>query len=51
MYEFVLEHEVPEFFDKRLNQSNVKQFLEDNPELVPQGLNVNSEYIIAVRKK
>ena len=33
MYEFVLEHEVPEFFDKRLNQSNVKQFLEDNPDL------------------
>jgi hypothetical protein len=51
MYEFVLEHEVPEFFETRLNQSNVKQFLEDNPELVPQGLNVNSEYIIAVRKK
>ena len=51
MYKFVLENEVPEFFDKRLNQSNVRQFLEENPDLVPRGLNVDSEYAIAVRKK
>tara|TARA_R110002020_G_scaffold22270_2_gene75144 strand:+ start:323 stop:730 length:408 start_codon:yes stop_codon:yes gene_type:complete len=51
MYEFVLNNEVPEFFDKRLNQANVRQFLEDNPDLVPKGLNVDSEYAIAVRKK
>ena len=51
MYEFVLENEVPEFFDKRLNQGNVRQFLEDNPDLVPRGLNVDSEYAVAVRKK
>jgi|TARA_X000001388_G_scaffold72804_3_gene63854 Zn/Cd-binding protein ZinT len=51
MYEFILDNEVPEFFDKRLNQANVRQFLEDNPDLVPKGLNVDSEYAIAVRKK
>ena len=51
MYKFVLENEVPEFFDKRLNQGNVRQFLEENPNLVPRGLNVDSEYAIAVRKK
>tara|TARA_R100000935_G_scaffold13762_1_gene27777 strand:- start:4945 stop:5349 length:405 start_codon:yes stop_codon:yes gene_type:complete len=51
MYKFVLENEVPEFFDKRLNQANVRQYLEDNPDLVPKGLNVDSEYAIAVRKK
>jgi predicted metal-dependent phosphotriesterase family hydrolase len=51
MYKFVLEHQVPEFFDKRLNQTNVKQFLEENPELAPTGLQVDSEYIISVRKK
>ena len=38
MYEFVLENEVPEFFDKRLNQGNVRQFLEENPDLVPNTL-------------
>ena len=51
MYKFVLDNEVPEFFDKRLNQSNVKQFLEENPDLVPAGLNVDSEYTLTVRKK
>jgi len=51
MYKFVLEHEVPEFFDKRLNQTNVKQFLEENPELLPAGLNVDSEFTISVRRK
>jgi len=51
MYKFVMENEVPEFLDKRLNQGNVRQFLEDNPDLVPRGLNVDSEYAVAVRKK
>ena len=51
MYDFVKEHDIPEFFEKRLNQGNVKQFLEENPECVPPGLNVDSEYMISVRKK
>lgn len=51
MYRFILTNEVPEFFEKRLNQSTVKQFLDENPDLVPPGLNVDSEYTIAVRKK
>ena len=51
MYKFVLDNEVPEFFDKRLNQSNVRQFLEENPDLVPMGLNADSEYTLSVRKK
>ena len=51
MHKFILEHEVPEFLDKRLNQTNVKQFLEENPDLLPPGLNVDSEYAISVRKK
>lgn len=51
MHKFILEHEVPELLDKRLNQSNMRQFLEENPDVVPKGLNVDSEYIISVRKK
>ena len=51
MYRFVHENGVPEFLEKRLKQGNVKQFLEENPECVPQGLNVDSEYAISVRKK
>lgn len=51
MYQFVLEHKVPEFFQKSLNQANVRQFLEENPDLRPMGLNVDSEYVISVRKR
>ena len=50
MHKFVLEHGVPELLDKRLNQTNMKQFLEENPEVLPQGLNKDMEYAIAVRK-
>ena len=51
MHEFVLEHGAPELLDKRLNQTNMKQFLEENPDLVPKGLNVDSEYVVSVRRK
>jgi hypothetical protein len=51
MHRFILEHEVPQFLDKRLNQGNVREFLEDNPDLLPPGLNADVEYTISVRKK
>ena len=51
MHKFIMENELPEFFEKRLNQTHVRQFIEENPDLVPAGLNVDSEYAISVRKK
>jgi len=51
MYSFIKEHDVPEFLDRRLNQTNVKQFLEENPDVMPKGMNVDTEYVISVRKK
>lgn len=50
MHKFIMEHGLPEFFEKRLNQSVVKEFLEQNPDLLPPGLNVDAEYNISVRK-
>ena len=50
MYKFIEEHHVPEFFEKRLNQTSVRLFLEENPDVVPKGLNVNSEYSVSVTK-
>jgi hypothetical protein len=50
MHRFVVEHNVPEFLEKRLNQTVVKTFLEENPETVPPGINADSEYTITVRK-
>lgn len=50
MHRFVVEHNVPEFLEKRLNQTVVKSFLEENPETVPPGINADSEYTVTVRK-
>jgi hypothetical protein len=50
MGQFVLEHQVPELFEKRLHQGNVQQFLTEHPDLLPPGLNVDSEYTITVRR-
>ena len=51
MHSFIMDHNLPDFFEKRLNQTNVRQFIEENPDLIPAGLNVDSEYVISVRKK
>ena len=51
MHAFIMEHNVPELLEKRLNQTNLKQFLEENPESRPDCLNVDSEYSMSVRKK
>lgn len=48
--DYVVKHDIPEVYAKSLNQSNVKQYLDDNPEEVLPGLNVDSEYTITVRK-
>jgi len=51
MHEFILEHAEPSLLDKRINQKHMREFLEENPELLPKGLNSNSTYTISVRKK
>ena len=51
MHKFIVDNNLPHFLDKRLNQTNVRQFLEENPEQVPMGLNSDSEYVTSVRKK
>jgi hypothetical protein len=49
-YAFMFEHNVPELLERRIHQTNIKQFLEENPDLLPAGLNVDSAYSITVRR-
>jgi hypothetical protein len=49
-YEFMLDHKVPELLEKRIHQTNTKAFLEENPDLLPPGLNVDNAYSIIVRR-
>lgn len=51
VYKFVLENDMPELFEKRLNQSVLKELIEEDPDFALPGLNSDSEYVITVRKK
>jgi hypothetical protein len=51
MGKFIVEHQAPELLEKRINQGNMKQFLEEHPDLLPPGLNVDSQYSVTVRRK
>ena len=51
MHKFVKEHDLLEFMEKRLNQTAVREYLEENPDQIPEGLNIDSEYQLSVRKK
>jgi len=50
MGKFILEHGVPELLEKRIQQTNMKAFLEDNPDVLPPGLNANMEYSVTIKR-
>jgi len=45
---FVLEHQVMDLLEKRIAQTNMAQFLEENPGVVPPGLNSVTGFDIRV---
>ena len=47
---FMVENDAIDLLEKRIAQLNMAQFLEENPGVVPPGLNSSSEYDISVRK-
>ena len=51
MKEFIKEHDAFELLEQRVHQTNMKSFLEENPDKLPPGLNVDSKYSITVRRK
>jgi len=48
--EFIKENDALELLEKRISQSNMATFLEENPGKVPAGLNSFTEYAVSVRK-
>ena len=48
--QFVTEHDALDLFERRIHQSNMAKFLEENPSLVPPCLNSDKEYDVSVRK-
>jgi hypothetical protein len=50
MYEFVKANDALGLFEKRISQTNMKQFLEENPDKFPKGMLLDSAYKITVRR-
>jgi sugar phosphate isomerase/epimerase len=50
-HNFVKEHNALDLFERRISQLNMQQFLEENPDLLPAGLNVDSKYTVSIRRK
>ena len=50
MYRFIKENDAPFLLEQRIHNGNMKQFLEENPDQHPAGLQVDSKYAITVRK-
>ena len=51
MYKFIMENNVPQVLERRISTTNMKQFLDENPEMMPIGLNINRRYTVTVRRK
>lgn len=50
MNDFIVEHHAVHLLEKRIHNANMKQFLEENPDALPIGLQVDNKYVIQVRK-
>jgi predicted phage-related endonuclease len=50
MHKFILEHGVPDLLEKRIQQTNMRAFLEEHPDMLPPGLNANSEYSVTIKR-
>ena len=51
MYNFIMEHDIPQVLERRISTTNMKQFLDENPALMPVGMNINNKYTVTVRRK
>jgi hypothetical protein len=50
MHEFIMQHQMPDLLEKRISQTTMKQLLEENPELMPKGMNIDNRYSVTIRR-
>lgn len=51
MYKFVKEHDAIHLLEKRVAQKSMEDFIEANGGILPDGMNVESKYVITVTRK
>lgn len=50
MHNFIMEHKMPELLEKRISQTTMRQLLDENPDMMPLGMNVDSKYSVTIRR-
>ena len=50
-YKFMKEHDAMQLLQQRVSNGNMEQFLEENPDIHPPGLNVDASFAVTVRRK
>ncbi len=50
MYDFIAKNNAPFLLEKRIHNGNMKTFMEENPDALPVGLQVDNKYVVHVRK-
>lgn len=50
-YTMMQEHNAMGLLEKRIHQTNMKEFLDQHPDLHPPGLNIDSEYEITIQRR
>lgn len=50
MYKFIRENDVPFLLEQRIHNGNMKQFLDENPDTLPVGLQADRKFVVQVRK-
>lgn len=50
-HKFMQDNGAMELLERRIHQTNMKQFLEENPDMHPAGLQRDREYQITIRRK
>jgi hypothetical protein len=50
MYRVIKEHDAFHLLHQRIHDSNMRKFIDKNPEAFPPGLNTASSYVVQVRK-
>ena len=50
-HQFIKEHDALGLLEQRIAQLNMRTFLDENPDLLPPGLNVDSKYTIKITRR
>jgi hypothetical protein len=50
MHKFIMQHNMPDLLEKRISQTAMKQLIEENPDMLPPNMNVDSRYAVTIRR-